>query len=63
MKKNSLVVLGLLKEQPMYGYQIDQEIKVRHMDAWANINMASIYNTLTKLEEKGFINSLKSHSL
>jgi DNA-binding PadR family transcriptional regulator len=59
MKKNNLVVLGLLKEQPMHGYQMDQEIKLRHMDTWANINMASIYNTLIKLEEKGFINSKK----
>lgn len=59
MSKNKLVVLGLLSEEPMYGYQMDQVIKQRHMTAWARITMASIYNTLISLEIIGDIKVTK----
>jgi len=42
-------------EKPMYGYEIKSEIKKRGMDSWAKLSLPSIYNTLTRLEEKGFI--------
>lgn len=57
-----LVILGFLNEQPMHGYQIDQDIKKRSMDIWANISMASIYNNLVSLENQGFISSKKEKS-
>ena len=55
MSKNELAILGLLNEKPMYGYQINQEIKERQMDHWAKIALPSIYNSLTKLEESGMV--------
>jgi DNA-binding PadR family transcriptional regulator len=55
MNKSKLVVLGLLNESAKHGYQIINDIKDRSMDRWAKINTATIYNTLSKLEEKGFI--------
>ncbi|MBN2407609.1 MAG: PadR family transcriptional regulator [Elusimicrobia bacterium] len=55
MTKNRLIVLGLLEERPMHGYQIDQEIKRRHMNIWAKVNTASIYNTLVTLRKEGLI--------
>jgi DNA-binding PadR family transcriptional regulator len=55
MSKNELAILGLLAEGPKHGYQIHQQIKFRHMEMWAKINMASIYNTLTRLDEQGLI--------
>jgi DNA-binding PadR family transcriptional regulator len=55
MSKNELVILGLLNEKPMHGYQINQEIKERQMDHWAQIALPSIYNSLTKLEESGLV--------
>lgn len=55
MTKNDLVVLGLLREQPMYGYQIKQQIEERHLDHWAHVSLASIYNTLNRLEKRELI--------
>jgi DNA-binding PadR family transcriptional regulator len=57
MTKNDLVVLGLLKEQPMHGYQIKHQIELRKLDHWAHVSLASIYYTLNRLEEKGCISA------
>jgi DNA-binding PadR family transcriptional regulator len=57
MTKNDLVVLGLLKEQPMYGYQIKHQIELRKLDQWAQVSLASIYYTLNRLEEKDCISA------
>ena len=59
MNKNKLVVLGILAEQSMHGYQLDQTIKHRSMDMWAKINMASIYNTLITLEKEKLIKAVQ----
>lgn len=59
MSKNEIAILGLLSESPMHGYQIHQEITRREMDYWAKIKLASIYTTLTRLEEGGLIKSEK----
>ena len=55
--KNDLVVLGLVFEQDRYGYEIIQEVKRRDFEHWANINPASIYNHLNKLEKAGALSS------
>jgi len=55
MTKNELVVLGLLSEKPMYGYQLNQEIERREMEHWAQVNLASIYNTLNRLQKDKLI--------
>ena len=55
MTKNELVVLGLLSEKPMHGYQLYQEIEKREMEHWAQVNLASIYNTLNRLQKEKLI--------
>ena len=55
MTKNELVVLGLLSEKPMYGYQLYQEIEKREMEHWAQVNLASMYNTLHRLQKEKLI--------
>ncbi|MCK4598190.1 PadR family transcriptional regulator [bacterium] len=55
MTKNDLVVLGLLKEKPMYGYQTKQQIKLRKLDHWAHLSLPSIYSTLNRMEKRGLI--------
>jgi DNA-binding PadR family transcriptional regulator len=55
MTKNELVVLGLLSEKPMYGYQLYQEIEKMEMEHWAQVNLASIYNTLNRLQKEKLI--------
>jgi DNA-binding PadR family transcriptional regulator len=55
MSKNELVVLGLLNQKPMHGYQLHQEIDKTGMEIWAEVNLSSIYNTLNRLEEKEMV--------
>jgi DNA-binding PadR family transcriptional regulator len=48
-------LLGLLSEQPMYPYQIEQEVKNRDMRYWADLSMSSIYKLLRKLETENLV--------
>jgi len=49
------VILSLICEQPMHGYQIEAEITQRNMRTWTDLSTSSIYYLLGKLEEKGWI--------
>jgi transcriptional regulator len=55
-KKGSaeLVVLSVLDEGPRHGYDLAGEIAARSDGALA-FNLASLYATLYKLEERGFV--------
>lgn len=55
MTKNELVVLGLLNQKPMHGYQLYHEVERTGMEHWAQVNLSSIYNTLNRLEQKEMI--------
>ena len=59
MTKNELVVLGLLNETPMHGYQLYHEVEKRNMEAWAQVNLASIYNTLDRLRREKMVEAKK----
>jgi DNA-binding PadR family transcriptional regulator len=52
-----LVILGLLREQPLYGYEIKQIIE-EHMEDWTSIAFGSIYFALGKLTEEGFLENV-----
>jgi DNA-binding PadR family transcriptional regulator len=49
-----LVILGLLRERPLYGYEIKQVIE-EHMSDWTSIAFGSIYFALDKLSEEQFV--------
>lgn len=49
-----LVILGFLRERPLYGYEIKSIIE-DHMGDWTNIAFGSIYFALGKLADEGFI--------
>jgi DNA-binding PadR family transcriptional regulator len=49
-----LVLLGLLHDRPLYGYEIKQIIE-EHMGDWTSIAFGSIYFALDKLAEEGFV--------
>ena len=49
-----LVILGLLRDRPLYGYELKQIIE-EHMGDWTNIAFGSIYYALGKLDEEGLI--------
>ncbi|NMB54865.1 MAG: PadR family transcriptional regulator [Leptolinea sp.] len=52
-----LVILGLLRDQPLYGYEIKQIIE-EHMSDWTSIAFGSIYFALDKLEKEKFIDKV-----
>lgn len=45
-----LVVLSLLSEEPMHGYQVNQTIEYREVRDWAGISRPQVYYSLRKLE-------------
>lgn len=49
-----LVVLGLLQDRPLHGYEIKHVIE-DHMGDWTSIAFGSIYFALKKLTEEGLI--------
>lgn len=49
-----LVVLGLLRERPLHGYEIKHIIE-DHMGDWTSIAFGSIYFALGKLTDEGLI--------
>jgi DNA-binding PadR family transcriptional regulator len=52
-----LVILGLLKKKPLYGYEIKQIIESR-MGDWTSIAFGSIYFALNKLSEDNLIQKI-----
>ena len=57
-----LVILSLVAEKPVYGYEIDQIIQQRGMREWTAIGFSSIYYLLKKIEDKGWISGKTSGS-
>ncbi|MBN1260310.1 MAG: PadR family transcriptional regulator [Anaerolineae bacterium] len=49
-----LVILGLLRERPLHGYELKQIIE-EHMGDWTAIAFGSIYYALDKLAEEGCV--------
>jgi len=50
-------VLGLVCEEPRYGYELEKVIEEREMRNWTEIGFSSIYYVLKRLEKKGLIQS------
>jgi DNA-binding PadR family transcriptional regulator len=50
-----LVVLSLLAERPMHGYQANLELERREIRDWANLSRQQVYNSLEKLANGGLI--------
>lgn len=54
-----LVLLGLLHDRPLYGYEIKQIIE-EHMGDWTSIAFGSIYFALDKLSEEKFVEKIST---
>jgi DNA-binding PadR family transcriptional regulator len=50
-----LVVLGLLAERPMYGYEVVAELDRRQSGDWANVSRPQVYYSLDKLVRLGLL--------
>ncbi len=55
-----LVLLSLLAERPMHGYQANCELERREVRDWAGISRPQIYYSLEKLARGGFIRFSKT---
>jgi len=50
-----LVLLSLLAEQPMHGYQANLELERRQVQDWAGVSRPQVYYSLEKLARLGLI--------
>ena len=55
-----LVLLSLLAERPMHGYEANLELERRCIRDWANISRPQVYYSLEKLAAAGFIRKLQT---
>lgn len=55
-----LVLLSLLAERPMHGYQANLELERREIRDWAGISRPQVYYSLEKLAQAGLIRSSES---
>jgi DNA-binding PadR family transcriptional regulator len=50
-----VVVLGLLAEEPLYGYELIERFRARGMGRWTEVGRASVYQALQRLEGAGLV--------
>jgi PadR family transcriptional regulator len=55
VSKVEVVVLGLLADEPLYGYDLLERFRARSMGFWAEVGKASVYQALRRLERDGMI--------
>jgi DNA-binding PadR family transcriptional regulator len=53
--KIDLLLLGLLLDRPMHGYELYQQIQAEGIDAWFAVSMAGVYYSLGKLRDQGLV--------
>ena len=56
-----LVLLSLLAEQPMHGYQANLELERRQIQDWAGVSRPQVYYSLEKLARLGLIKETGDH--
>lgn len=56
-----LVLLSLLAEQPMHGYQANLELERRQVQDWAGVSRPQVYYSLEKLALLGLISETGDH--
>jgi DNA-binding PadR family transcriptional regulator len=57
-----LVLLSLLAERPMHGYQANRELERREIRDWAGISRPQVYYSLEKLSWTGLLRSAETDS-
>ena len=56
-----LVVLSLLSERPMHGYELVREYERQEVEDWATISRPHVYYALQKLDAAGLISGIAEH--
>jgi DNA-binding PadR family transcriptional regulator len=57
-----LVLLSLLAERPMHGYQANLELERREIRDWANVSRPQVYYSLEKLTKGRLLHSLEAEN-
>lgn len=52
-----LIVLGMLKNEPLSAYDLQKLVEYRNISRWVKISTPSIYKKVLQLEEKGYVTS------
>jgi DNA-binding PadR family transcriptional regulator len=55
VSKVEVVVLGLLAEEPLYGYGMRDRFRERSMGFWTEVGRASVYQALRRMESDGVV--------
>jgi DNA-binding PadR family transcriptional regulator len=55
ISQKELVILGMLLDKPMHGYEIEKEIEETSMRDWTELAFSSIYFVLKQLMKKNLI--------
>jgi DNA-binding PadR family transcriptional regulator len=50
-----LLVLGLLRAQPMHGYELHRWLEVSRADLWADVLPGSVYHALRQMHKEGLV--------
>jgi len=50
-----VVVLGLVAEEPVYGYELIERFRSRGTGRWTEVARASVYQALKRLEDAGLV--------
>jgi DNA-binding PadR family transcriptional regulator len=58
-----LVVLSLLAERPMHGYEVNAELERRQVKDWAAVSRPQVYYSLEKLARLGLIRAAENAAL
>jgi len=61
LTEKEVILLGLLAEEPIHAYGLEEKIRFRKMDLWTSISFSSIYRVLAGLEDKGLIDTHLEH--
>lgn len=59
--EKEVILLGLIAEEPIHAYGLEEKIRFRQMDMWTTIGFSSIYRVLSGLEKEGLIDTRLAH--
>ena len=56
----SLAVLGLLRERPMHPYEMERQLRFRHLDQLLGLKRGSLYHAIRELERAALIEPVET---
>jgi hypothetical protein len=55
ISRTDLLLLGLLLDRPMHGYELYQQIRAEGIDGWFHVSGAGVYYSLGKMRDQGLV--------